>query len=59
MKELNYIFKLSEFKLERGRDYIIVVINYKIACILATNNINYNMLVLYYQRLGKAIVLNI
>ena len=48
IKGLNYIFKLFKFKLERGKDFIIIIINYKIAYILATNNINYNIVILCY-----------
>ena len=48
IKRLNYIFKLSKFKLERDKDFIIVVINSEIADILVINNINYNIIVLYY-----------
>ena len=59
MKKLNYIFKLSKFKLKHNEDFITIVINNKIAYILITNNTNYNILVLRYQRLNKAIVSNI
>ena len=48
IKELNYIFKLSKFKLGRDKDFIIVVINSKTVYILAINNINYNIIVLHY-----------
>ena len=48
IKKLNYIFKLFKFKLGRGKGFIVVVINSKIAYILMTNNINYNIVVLYY-----------
>ena len=40
IKKLKYIFKLFEFKLKRDKDFIIVVINSKIAYILVINIIN-------------------
>ena len=45
IKKLNYIFKLFKFKLGRGKDFKIIVINNKIAYILAINDINYNIVV--------------
>ena len=48
IKRLKYIFKLFKFKLERGKDFIIIIINSKIAYILITNNINYNIVVLHH-----------
>ena len=36
-----------------------VVINYKIVYILIINNRYYNIVILYYQRLGKAITFDI
>ena len=45
IKKLNYIFKLSKFKLGRGKNFITAVINSEIIYILATNNINYNVVV--------------
>ena len=48
IKRFNYIFKLIKFKLKYSKDFIIIVINNKIAYILITNNINYNIIILYY-----------
>ena len=59
IKKLNYIFKLSKFKLERGEDFIIVVINSETAYILVINNINYNIIIPHYQHFNKAIIFNV
>ena len=59
IKKLDYIFKLSKFKLKYDKDKIVVVINNKIIYILIINNINYNILVIYYQPLNRAIIFNI
>ena len=48
LKNLNYIFKLSEFKLEYRGGFIAAIINNKIVYILIINNIDYNIIIPCY-----------
>ena len=53
LKNLNYIFKLLEFKLGYKEGFAAAIINNKIAYIFIINNMDYNIIIPRHQRLGK------
>ena len=53
LKNLNYIFKPSEFKLGHREGFIAAVMNNETAYILTINNINHDVIIPRHQYLGK------
>ena len=48
LKDLNYIFKPSEFKLGYRGGFIVAIMNIEIAYIFIINNIDYNIIIPRY-----------
>ena len=59
LKDLDYIFELSEFKLGCGGGFAVAVMNSETAYILAINNTDHDIIVLCHQCLGKAFVFTV